>query len=151
MTNVERTIMPILHVHKQYDMLKSLSILAVASFLMVGCGETSSETETNEPEAAQEEFTITTDGGKVVETTTAPAPTAGLNPAHGEPGHDCAIAVGAPLDGSGGQAEQPTFNPQTLTQPVAKPAVQGQAPADGLNPAHGEPGHDCAIAVGAPL
>ena len=54
------------------------------------------------------------------------------NPAHGQPYHDCSIAVGAPLvvkessgDASGG---------------VKK-----------LNPAHGQPGHRCDIAVGAPL
>ena len=131
-------------------MSKFWSILAVASFLFVGCGETSSETETNEPEAAQEVLTITTEEGKTVETSAEPAQAVKLNPAHGEPGHDCAIAVGAPLDGSGGQA-QPTFNPPTVMQPVAQPAVQGQAPANGLNPAHGEQGHYCAIAVGAPL
>jgi ABC-type Fe3+-hydroxamate transport system substrate-binding protein len=140
----------ILHIHKQDDMFKFWSILAVASFLFTGCGETSSETETNETEAAQEVLTITTDGEKTAETSAAPAQPVRLNPAHGEPGHDCAIAVGAPLDGSGGKA-QPTFNAPTITQPVAQPAVQGQAPANGLNPAHGEPGHDCAIAVGAPL
>jgi hypothetical protein len=152
-TNIESPIVLILHPHKQHDMFKSLSILVVASFLIVGCGESTSETEANESEAAQGELTITTEGGQEVETTTAPAQTAKLNPAHGEPGHDCAIAVGAPLDGSGGApAAQPTFNPPvTMTPPAAKPAVQGQAPANGLNPAHGEPGHDCAIAVGAPL
>lgn len=53
-----------------------------------------------------------------------------LNPPHGEPGHDCAIPVGAPLGSS----------PQTNTQV-----------AEGTNPPHGQPGHDCSIPVGAPL
>ncbi len=134
-------------------MFKSLSILVVASFLMIGCGERTSETETNEAEATQGELTITTDGEDAVGTTTAPAQTAGLNPAHGEPGHDCAIAVGAPLDGSGASsvpAGMPSIAQQPVAQPMPQPAT-GKAPANGLNPAHGEPGHDCAIAVGAPL
>lgn len=54
---------------------------------------------------------------------------AGLNPPHGQPGHRCDIAVGAPL-GSGNLLNNTTA---------------------GLNPAHGQPGHRCDIAVGAPL
>ena len=80
-----------------------------------------------------------------------------LNPAHGEPGHDCAVAVGAPLGGSSaGTAPKPAATPKlnapaTINPtPVAAPSQQG-AVASGLNPAHGEPGHDCAIPVGAPL
>jgi hypothetical protein len=64
-----------------------------------------------------------------------------LNPAHGEPGHRCDIAVGAPLEGS----VQPTTNSQSNTQPVTSNSNAK------LNPAHGEPGHRCDIAVGAPL
>jgi hypothetical protein len=83
--------------------------------------------------------------------TTQPAASpaaAGLNPAHGQPKHRCDIAVGAPLN------SPPAGNPNQ--QPAAnKPVVGVQAPAAGnnagLNPAHGQPGHDCAIAVGAPL
>ncbi|MCF8462179.1 MAG: hypothetical protein K9G46_15765 [Flavobacteriales bacterium] len=135
-------------------MFKSLSILVVASFLIVGCGESTSETETTETDAAQTELPTTTEGGQAVETSTSPAQTAGLNPAHGEPGHDCAIAVGAPLDGSAASsvpAGMPSLVTQPAVQPMTQPAATGKAPANGLNPAHGEPGHDCAIAVGAPL
>lgn len=79
---------------------------------------------------------------------TANAGTAKLNPAHGEPGHDCAIPVGAPLDGSGGKAPQAA----TLTQDNAAPANPSvSAEGKKLNPAHGQPGHDCAVPVGAPL
>jgi hypothetical protein len=52
------------------------------------------------------------------------------NPAHGQPYHDCSIAVGAPL--------------------VVKEST-GEAGVKKLNPAHGQPGHRCDIAVGAPL
>ncbi|SRX72384.1 hypothetical protein [Aequorivita antarctica] len=60
-----------------------------------------------------------------------------LNPAHGQPGHDCAIPVGAPLDGSG--ASSSTASP-----------IQASG-GSGINPAHGQPGHRCDIKVGDPL
>ncbi len=81
-----------------------------------------------------------------------------LNPPHGQPNHRCEIAVGAPLN-------SPATNPVTQTNattPAASTAVQpATAPAQkttsktitppGMNPPHGEPGHRCEIAVGAPL
>jgi hypothetical protein len=78
---------------------------------------------------------------------------AGMNPEHGQPGHRCDIAVGAPLNSP--PAAQPavttapifTTPPPTQT-PVATPPA---ATAPGMNPPHGQPGHDCAVAVGAPL
>ena len=105
----------------------------------------------------------TTQSAPVVQTTTAPPPTivpvsqpsAGqpkLNPAHGQPGHDCAIAVGQPLKSTTTNVSpiintQPTQAAQTTTAPASKP-VAGQPR---LNPAHGQPGHDCSIGVGLPL
>jgi len=95
---------------------------------------------------------------------------AGMNPAHGQPGHRCDIAVGAPLNSPPGKtaAQQPamTINPNQGGQQAVKmtPAATGtpsllQPPASttptavapGMNPAHGQPGHRCDIAVGAPL
>lgn len=72
-----------------------------------------------------------------------------LNPKHGEPGHRCDIAVGAPLN-------SPPSNTVASSAPqVTKPAVVSpQQPAPSglkINPKHGEPGHRCDIAVGAPL
>ena len=74
-----------------------------------------------------------------------------LNPAHGQPGHRCDIPVGTPLDAPA------TVTPATIT-PVSTqgtnatppPVVQPQKNVK-LNPAHGQPGHDCAIPVGQPL
>lgn len=82
------------------------------------------------------------------------ATTGNLNPAHGQPGHRCDIAVGAPLDSKPAAATaQPATavnaqpaSPVTITQQPAKTVT-----APGMNPAHGEPGHRCDIAVGAPL
>jgi hypothetical protein len=79
-------------------------------------------------------------------------PSAGLNPAHGQPGHRCDIAVGAPLSSAPAVAGQPK-----AVQTVSAPATTIPAPSmpanpnAKLNPAHGQPGHDCAIPVGAPL
>lgn len=67
-----------------------------------------------------------------------------MNPPHGQPGHRCEIAVGAPLNSK--PAPAVTSTPATVT---AQPAPQKTLP--GMNPPHGEPGHRCDIAIGAPL
>ena len=78
-----------------------------------------------------------------------------LNPAHGQPGHRCDISVGAPLDSkpAPNNAAQPSV--VTTQQPAQNNTVVTQMPAQktapGMNPPHGEPGHRCDIAVGAPL
>lgn len=95
-------------------------------------------------------------------TQTAAAPVvtktgAGLNPAHGQPGHRCEIPVGAPLDSKPTQPATVNKAPQSVvTQPSAQPVVINPATTPvatgpGLNPEHGKPGHRCDIAVGAPL
>lgn len=80
--------------------------------------------------------------------------TAGLNPAHGQPGHRCDISVGAPLDSKPIQGANIT-QPATTTPPPLpvniSPQASTQKVAPGMNPAHGQPGHRCDIAVGAPL
>lgn len=86
--------------------------------------------------------------------------TKGLNPAHGQPGHRCDIAVGAPLNSAPTQGQTTTAKPaQTVqvnaNQPnmvttktvTAAPVKVGK----GMNPSHGQPGHRCDIPVGAPL
>ena len=96
-------------------------------------------------------------------TAASPAATAkGMNPKHGEPSHRCDIPVGAPLNSpvqktnAAATANQPaTVGPVaptavTTANPTFNPLANA-APADGLNPKHGDPGHRCDIAVGAPL
>lgn len=79
------------------------------------------------------------------------------NPAHGQPYHDCAIAVGAPLNAKNNAPAVSTSAPAPATAvPANAPAVTAPSvPANQkevkLNPAHGQQGHSCAIAVGAPL
>lgn len=82
----------------------------------------------------------------------APGETAaGMNPPHGQPGHRCDIAVGAPLNSA--PNPQGEVHPQPQVQPQAQPQVAQQPTktAPGMNPPHGQPGHRCDIAVGAPL
>lgn len=66
-----------------------------------------------------------------------------LNPPHGQPGHDCAVPVGAPLSGGGSSTTTPALN-KTNSVP---PTITG----NGINPPHGQPGHKCEVKVGDPL
>ena len=92
-------------------------------------------------------------------TTLQPAaslPAAGLNPAHGQPGHRCDIAVGAPLNSAPAAAPAITTTPATTTTASQPVVINNTTPAakpvaKGMNPEHGQPGHRCDIAVGAPL
>lgn len=81
-------------------------------------------------------------------TATATTSTAGLNPAHGQPGHRCDIAVGAPLNSKPAPVAVKPTTPTTTITPVNVPVTPT---APGMNPPHGQPGHRCDIAVGAPL
>ena len=100
--------------------------------------------------------------------TQAPVVTkAGMNPAHGQPGHRCEIAVGAPLNSPAAKPATTSVNPgkaafttSTIQNPATitsssevpellKPNPQPTAP--GMNPPHGQEGHQCGVAVGAPL
>ncbi len=75
---------------------------------------------------------------------------AGLNPPHGQPGHDCAVAEGAPLNGRP-SANGPQSTPPTMNFPTAPSAPVSTQGGPRLNPPHGQAGHDCAVQVGAPL
>ncbi|MBT2562700.1 hypothetical protein [Pedobacter sp. ISL-64] len=71
-----------------------------------------------------------------------------FNPPHGDAGHTCALAVGAPLHQTAAVQPQKNATPQPVTVP-APPIVNTSSKK--LNPKHGEPGHRCDIAIGAPL
>lgn len=103
---------------------------------------------------------------QAVTTTQTPVATKpGMNPPHGQPGHRCDIAVGAPLNSpkttkpaatGAGTAIVQQVTPTTTSQPAAAPAIlspnsEQTTTAPGMNPPHGQPGHQCGIAVGAPL
>ena len=87
--------------------------------------------------------------------TTAPSVVAAVNPAHGQPNHRCDIAVGAPLNSASNKSVAPVGQTnvqpqatQTITSKISMPKL---VTAKGMNPPHGENGHRCDIAVGAPL
>jgi hypothetical protein len=72
-----------------------------------------------------------------------------FNPPHGDAGHTCALAVGAPLHQTAAVQPQKSATPQPVTLPT--PPVAVNTSGKKLNPKHGEPGHRCDIAIGAPL
>lgn len=89
-----------------------------------------------------------------------------INPPHGEPGHRCDVNVGDPLPDNNSptgvsvqspapqnmQAPQVQSPSSIMNQSAPVPAATAPAAtAAGMNPPHGEPGHDCAVPVGAPL
>jgi len=73
-----------------------------------------------------------------------------MNPAHGQAGHRCDIAVGAPLNSPAVQNTPQQGVPMQTNNTAAK-TVSNSTTAKGMNPAHGQAGHRCDIAVGAPL
>jgi len=79
-----------------------------------------------------------------------------LNPKHGDPGHRCDIAVGAPLDSKPTQTATTAAPTVTTTSATPKATTTAAVPmfnekGQRLNPEHGKPGHKCEVAVGAPL
>ena len=158
--------------------MRYTAIFSVLTALCVftSCGSSSEkddkvvmDTTIHSPAGTTTINTVTTDTTKPVTlnpttpVVTSPAPGAGaLNPAHGQPGHRCDIAVGAPLN-SPPSATAPASTPIQLntnnnpSSPVVSPitVTKSTTPvantATGMNPAHGQPGHRCDIAVGAPL
>jgi hypothetical protein len=108
-------------------------------------------------------------GNQAVTMTQTPVATKpGMNPPHGQPGHRCDIAVGAPLNspkqaktnGAAGNAIVQQVTPAATTTPsqttttapaILDPNAAQTTTAPGMNPPHGQAGHVCSVAVGAPL
>jgi len=80
----------------------------------------------------------------------AQATAPGMNPPHGQPGHRCDIAVGAPLNQPAKMTASSPQAPSTITK-ITPTAAAPAKTAPGMNPPHGQAGHRCDIAVGAPL
>lgn len=136
--------------------------------IAVGAPLNSASTQQVQAATTQTGQTVQVNAGQqnVVTTTTTPVKTAkGMNPPHGQPGHRCDIPVGAPLNSpaakttatstaqSGTSTQNFTVSPPPAGNPV--PALLSTEPAqtvaEGMNPAHGQPGHRCDIPVGSPL
>lgn len=122
---------------------------------------------TQQGQAATTQTVQVNQNQKNVVTTTMAAPVKvgkGMNPSHGQPGHRCDIPVGSPLStpvaktaAANTEESGSTSKTFTVTPPPAGNAVPAllstETPkvAEGMNPAHGQPGHRCDVAVGAPL
>lgn len=174
-------------------MKKVFSILVLASTLFISCkkeetAEAPPTEETTDATAVTTDSLVPTEataqvqpaangnsgtilsqpsGGTTTTTAAAPIVTApGMNPPHGQPGHRCEIAVGAPLSsapkktninpaGTAKVTQATTVTPEMLKQAGA--ATPTQAPvtpvvtAPGMNPPHGQEGHVCGVPVGEPL
>src|SRR5690606_9021917 len=114
-------------------------IIGCGLMAMVSCKDTKTEEETTNTNPAQTE---TTNSGKT---------TAALNPAHGQPGHRCEIPVGAPLDQAPANTLQQQQQTTTTSGNVSPVRVNSSTATPRKNPPHGQPGHDCAVPVGADL
>jgi hypothetical protein len=77
-----------------------------------------------------------------------PTPSMTVTPGMNGAGSAQVTPTQAPAGGAPGITVSP-FSPGSAT-PAPQPAAKTMT-APGMNPPHGEPGHDCAIAVGAPL
>jgi hypothetical protein len=146
-----------------------LSLLFLASLLFVSCKKELEPQDSTIPskivpftEAANTQQNQTLSPGQtpqnpntVNQNTTPVAVAKGMNPAHGQPGHRCDIAVGAPLNSPVATPKSNPVVPQqnnTIPAPTATPNPVVTTPTpEGMNPPHGQENHRCDIAVGAPL
>lgn len=130
--------------------------VVIASLVLTSC---KNELEVQESSAVAENTSVaapTSGQPAVANTAVAQNPQTGsqmINPPHGQPGHKCEVAVGAPLPNSTpttATTMTPTPGaPQMIT--TSAPAQQPVKTAPGMNPPHGQPGHKCEVAVGQPL
>ena len=138
-------------------------VTVVCVFLIVSCGENEgggqlkSAGTTSVPTLSTPAAPANNPSVRPINNPTAPIIASGrLNPAHGQPGHRCDIAVGAPLPAGAAPvlntapANAPAINPPSAATTVTQPQTVATV-AKGLNPAHGQPGHRCDIPVGQPL
>lgn len=141
---------------------KFFSLFVLAIFIVTSCKKELQPQDSSENPAKTEDASITPTENmpsvqqpSQVSTVAGTKTLAGLNPPHGEAGHDCAVAVGAPLNSKGTPpAPTPTYT-TTQSNTTSAPAILNPnaqtVTAAGMNPPHGQAGHDCAVAVGAPL
>lgn len=128
------------------------SILFISITVLTSCkDENSKSVETNPRNVVPFYQNVT----PVSDPAAVPVPVAkGMNPQHGQPGHRCDIAVGAPLNSPvASTAKSPSQNAPASTYTVnsAAPSAEVIPTAEGMNPPHGQKNNSCDIAVGAPL
>lgn len=139
------------------------TLILIGAIMLTACGNNGNPNSSDVPPLPQQadqtpvQNTTTDPNAQAAQnpsnsaTPSLPPSTAGLNPAHGQPGHRCDIEVGAPLNSKPVQNNTtPTITTTTNPSSVTLPPTTTQT-APGMNPQHGQPGHRCDIAVGAPL
>lgn len=129
--------------------------LFVAAPLFTACKDNATTTEEtiNTPQEAtleQKKQALKNVAPTQTTTQTTTNGSGAINPAHGQPGHDCAIPVGAPLNGSAATPATTPTQTINLNDNNSSP-VKASSGSGAINPAHGQPGHNCAVPVGAPL
>jgi len=131
--------------------------LLLLGFVITSC----SKKQENNNNSEQSATTTSSQDHTVTDATTensTPTNAVALNPEHGQPGHNCDIPVGQPLNSVPQQAPAPVtsqslgFNTNPNAQSFSAPSNSGQIGSKpALNPPHGEPYHNCDIQVGQPL
>lgn len=156
---------------KKLIMKSLVTLLFVSTFLLTSCRKEVETKSSNNPTY----IVPFTEAGKQLQTqppvqqnqvvgnsdkTVTNDVAAGMNPAHGQPGHRCDIAVGEPLNSPAPANLSKPAAPQVITQQSQPISASSQTPlpaavatptAAGMNPPHGQTNHRCDIAVGAPL
>jgi len=131
-----------------------LSGLAL-SLLFIGCADENKESDAGATPADTTAAVLPSFDPMQVQAPPSGTAVTDPNPAHGEPGHRCEIPVGASLASApppGAPDAVPTTSPMINAPPIQTlPSAAPTATAPGMNPPHGQPGHDCAVAVGSPL
>ncbi|MEO6948076.1 MAG: hypothetical protein ABI123_00480 [Ginsengibacter sp.] len=127
-------------------MKKNLSILFTIIIIVGACSAPSPDMDNTLPVMKTEEAPVAVESKDSLFQTPS-SNTVALNPPHGEPGHDCNIAVGSPLNGANNLMSAPLPVMPGALNPVNNPTSNKVR----LNPPHGEAGHDCNIQVGQPL
>lgn len=142
--------------------MKKVIYLCLSSFILLGCKNSieeipvAAEAQANTEKAISEQQNLgnqtnvfqqdNKNTGLQLPTTT----NTNVNPPHGQPGHRCDLAVGAPLPTNYDNLPKTVQETnQNTNEPITKPIVMERS--SNINPPHGQPGHRCDIAVGAPL
>lgn len=123
----------------------SLLTFSTFTFFVASCNNTEEQKQlAGSQDNLSAHAQLSADGSSANTSQSANQP--GLNPQHGQPGHRCDLAVGAPLPANG-EKKQVATSTQTPT-PAAKPNDTNPVL---INPQHGQPGHRCDLQVGAPI
>lgn len=136
--------------------------LAALSLFATSCRKDEKATYIKEEASVQQSVVTTNTTSKTalmdqagIQSNPNPTPVAtaaGINPAHGQPGHRCDIPVGQPLNSQPtNSATQNITVGSNNTVQIDPNAVSPGKIAPGMNPPHGQPGHRCDIPVGQPL